>query len=259
MRHSGFTTTARCLSWAFIVLLCNFVYRLWDYPKISELKPGLVLNDIARGVPMQSASSNPRFKFNYGGRNYSVNPRASYELYGVVVSHNDPTGWGDIYHDENSVDFRDVCVVWGDNALSLGAGFEFHSEPWTCFVNFRSEAARDAFSGLELSNNHILGGSSETRRLINSMRVGDQIYIQGMLVDYWDNEYPDFVRTSSLRRDDTGNGACEVFFVEDAAVLKRFAPQRYAAYDWGRSMLVWAFIIKLISVPILAYWEYRLI
>lgn len=257
MRSNGLGIFSRALSWLFIAALINFAFRFWSYPALSVLSPGTVLPEVSRGAPVQGITSQPDFNFSFGGREYGVRPKASYELYGVVVSHNDPTGWGDIYHDENSVDFRDICVVWGDNALSLGAGFEFYSEPWTCFVRFNSPEAADAFSGLELSNNHLLGGSDATRKLINGLRIGDQVYISGLLVDYWDKEYPDLIRTSSLRRDDTGNGACEVFFVEDAAVLKRYEPTRYNAYDTAKSVLLIMLLVKLVSVPLLAYLEYR--
>lgn len=257
MNRSSFSFASRCMTWLLIAALLNFAYRFWSYPELKRLAPSHVLEDVSRTVPSQGPTFRPEFSFSYGGRDYGVRPKANYEFSALVVSHNDPSGWGDIYHDENAVDFRDICVVWGDNALSLGAGFEFYSEPWTCFVRLNSAEAADAFSGLELSNNHLLGGSDETRKLINNLRIGDQVYIRGMLVDYWDKEYPEHVRASSLRRDDTGNGACEVFFVEDAAVLKRYEPGRYKAYDFAKKLLLIMLVIKLVSVPIFTYLEYR--
>lgn len=259
MNRNGYSFASRCITWLFVAALVNFVYRFWTYPELSALPTSHVLPEISQGSPLQEETSQQEFRFPYRGAEYGVRPKARYEISGVVVSHNEPTGWADIYHDENSVDFRDICLVWGENALNLGAGVEFHSDPWTCFVRFNSRAAADVFSGRELSNNHLLGGSEHTRATINGLRIGDQVYISGMLVDYWDVAQPDFVRASSLRRNDTGNGACEVFFVEDVVVLKRYESGRYRAYDGAKILLIVALLCKLVSVPILAYLEYRAI
>ncbi len=256
-RIAGFQSAARVITWLLLAAAINFLYCTLTYPKLSSLKPAMVLSEVSKGTPIQGQTDRPVFNFDYRGRSYGVRPQASYELYGLVVSKNDPTGWGDIYHDEDSVDFRDLCVVWGDNALSLGVGFEFYSEPWTCFVSFKSEFAAGAFSSLELSNNHLLGGSETSRKLINSVQIGDQIFVRGMLVDYWDKESPESIRVSSLRRDDNGNGACEVFFVEDAVVLKRYEPARYKGYQRAKLLLQILIVIKLASIPLIAYAQYR--
>jgi len=65
-----------------------------------------------------------------------------------------------------------------------------------------------------MSNNHIIPANEQIRSKINSLNTGDQIQINGYLVEskgtyegknyYWD---------SSLSRTDTSDGACEVFYV----------------------------------------------
>ncbi len=47
-----------------------------------------------------------------------MRPVADFELWGLVVSHNNPTAFYDIYHDRNSVDTRDLGVIWGENLRS---------------------------------------------------------------------------------------------------------------------------------------------
>ena len=49
-----------------------------------------------------------------------------------------------------------------------------------------------------------------------NVRVGDVVKLDGMLVNL---ESPDVgTRTTSLRRDDTGAGACEIIYVKYATI-----------------------------------------
>ena len=62
------------------------------------------------------------------------------------------------------------------------------------------------------ANVHIIPADDEVRAACKSLRVGELIHLDGELVEATGPS----IRTwrSSLRRDDSGNGACEVFFVE---------------------------------------------
>jgi hypothetical protein len=54
------------------------------------------------------------------------------------------------------------------------------------------------------------------------VRIGDQIRVKGYLVDYttYKDGQPAGTRVSSEVRTDTGNGACEVLFVESFDVIR---------------------------------------
>jgi hypothetical protein len=60
-------------------------------------------------------------------------------------------------------------------------------------------------------------------RQIGSIRVGDQIRMTGLLVDYKVTKAGQdiFTRRTSLTRDDTGNGACEILYVTGLSVVVR--------------------------------------
>jgi hypothetical protein len=75
-----------------------------------------------------------------------------------------------------------------------------------------------------VSNNHLITDQEILRTAIARLRVGDQIHLTGRLVAYQDAAQPEFWRNSSLTRYDTGNGACEVVFVQGVTVLKPGAP-----------------------------------
>jgi hypothetical protein len=207
--------------------------------------PGEVVDGV-RAAPSQTASSREPFTFSYRGSSYTVTPKAEYVLNGVVVTHNNISGIGDAYHTSDSVDMKDVCVVWGNNLSSKNyQRITYTSEPWTCVINSKDESVWERFFLDELSNNHLLAGDEAVQRRIRSVRIGDQITLTGVLVDYCPLGYPDYLRKTSLVRTDTGNGACEVVFVESFSILKRSTPEWYLAYRIGWWMLGFAIALRL--------------
>ena len=68
--------------------------------------------------PAQTPTEHAPFSFEYAGNTYHVEPLAAYELWGLVVSHNDIGSFLDLVHDSSSVDTKDVAVIWGENLQS---------------------------------------------------------------------------------------------------------------------------------------------
>jgi len=95
-------------------------------------EPGVLLPAVAT-PPLQRPTDAAPFEFDYKGKRCEVRPVAAYQLTGLVVSHNDIRSFSDIYHDATSVDTRDLCVIWGEDATG-GAyrDVEFWSGPFTC-------------------------------------------------------------------------------------------------------------------------------
>lgn len=178
--------------------------------------------------PRQTATGRAPFEFAYRGRACRVRPVATYELWGLVVSHNDIESVADIYHDRSSVDTKDVCVVWGDNLRQDDyRRVKFWSGPFTCYFRI-PDGARLALDGV--GNNHLITDRPQVRSAIGRVRIGDQIHLQGLLVDYQMDDWEDFWRQTSTVRNDSG---CEVVFVESLEVLRRGTPGWYAARGLG--------------------------
>lgn len=66
------------------------------------------------------------------------------------------------------------------------------------------------------ANMHMIPADAGVRAMLERVRTGQVVHIEGFLVDasrpdgwHWD---------SSLTRDDTGNGACELIYVESLAI-----------------------------------------
>lgn len=219
---------ARILLFGGAITLALGMRNKGSLPHADEMVP-----EVHR-APMQSDTSRAPFSFSYRGSSYTVTPQAEYEISGVVVTHNNISGIGDAYHTSDSVDMKDVCVVWGSNVLNDNyRSMKYASEPWTCVIETQDSTVWNRFFPDELSNNHLLAADEAVQQRIRSVRVGDQIHFRGMLVDYCPAQYPEMVRHSSLVRTDTGNGACEVVFVEDFQILKRATPGWYLVYSLG--------------------------
>lgn len=230
-------TINSCLLLSLAVWLSGWAIR-GALPNPKNLLPQL------RHEPLQHNATDESFEFDYLGKQYTIEPLADYDLNGLIVSHNDPAGWGDIYHDEQSVDFRDICVLWGNNLNThVFDGFQFWSEPWTCNAQTKSEAAAAAFDLTAIGNNHILSADDNVRKTITSARIGDQIHFSGKLINYYPSGMSEYGRKSSLTRSDTGNGACEVVFVKSAEILQRGPELGYNLFTYGRL----AFAIFLIA------------
>jgi hypothetical protein len=68
------------------------------------------------------------------------------------------------------------------------------------------------------ANWHLVPANSTIWRKLRGLRVGDVVKLEGMLVNL---ENSDVTMSTSLRRDDTGAGACEIVYVQKASVRPR--------------------------------------
>lgn len=177
-------------------------------------------------APVQLDAAREPFSVQAGGVVYTVSPRFSYDLRGMVVSHHDCGAWWDIYHHDRWKDFlniKDLCVIWGEN-LETGVyrDMKFRNDSWTCSYFWPDTEVGARFREDQLSNNHLLCADDTLRRRILGTRRGDLVRVRGHLAEYAHGGT--FHRGTSTRRDDTGNGACETLFVEDYEILRRANP-----------------------------------
>ena len=119
----------------------------------------------------------------------------------------------------------DVAVSWGrmsDSAIldKLGISmsnrfffYEWENSPPLSAEELKSSAA----------NNHIIAANADVRKTIRNLRRGHIIQFQGYLVNAI--KPGEGTWNSSRQRDDTGNGACEVFYVETANVWETAPPE----------------------------------
>jgi hypothetical protein len=117
----------------------------------------------------------------------------------------------------------DVAVGWGrmsDQAvldkLTLSMTNRFFFYEWSAAPPIpQDEIERSA------ANNHLIAANAGVRRVIRSLKSGQIIMMKGYLVNA---RGPDGGKwPTSTSRNDTGNGACELFYVESASAVSSLA------------------------------------
>lgn len=207
-----------------IALLARMVGALYlairdvDLPEVARIDPA-----IKEAEPVQEPTGRGAFTTTIKGYVYTVTPRASYDITGLVVSQHRGDALFNLDHAADPGNIRDVCVVWGE-AVTNGSyrKVKFSSGEFTCSYSW-SGPLSPPFRPEKASNNHLIPADRAIARQIGAIRVGDQIRMTGLLVDYTvtRNGQPIFTRRTSLTRGDTGNGACEILYVTGLYVVAR--------------------------------------
>jgi hypothetical protein len=193
----------------------------------------LIDPSITQGEPRQESSDLRPFTVTIKGYTYTLTPKASYDISGLVVSQHRGDALFNLYHKADPGNIKDVCVAWGE-AITNGSyqKVKFSSEEFTCYYSW-SGVLVPPFKQEKVSNNHLIPATAAVAKRIDAIRVGDQIRMTGLLVDYavTHEGRQVFTRRTSLTRQDTGNGACEILYVTDLSVV---APGNHLAADAGR-------------------------
>ncbi|WP_137939926.1 hypothetical protein [Chitinivorax sp. B] len=229
----------RAVSWGMVASLLLLSVALWQR---EALPAPSSIRDVLHQAPTQTVKRAPAFETHVKGVRYQVQPRYDYELHGLVVSRHDAAVWWDYAHKawNDNLNVVDLCVVWGDNVKQgLYRELDYSNDQWTCWVKTDSNEVWDAFDQAAMSNNHLITDNPRIAKQLQSARIGDQIHIRGYLADYatFKDGRQIGTRVSSEVRTDTGNGACEVLYVESFHTL------RAGNVGWRRLVWVAAFVL----------------
>jgi hypothetical protein len=141
---------------------------------------------------------------------------AKYAVSGKVVGVHDYTG----RRTEDILSPRDVAIVWdwlaqpgGDSHINWGP---FVPNDRAFSFSMLPNSGRTVMG--YLSNNHVIPDSKETRKLINDIKEGDFIRIEGYLVNVSAeiNQRRTFVWNTATSRD---NFDCEIVYVTNVTWL----------------------------------------
>ncbi len=214
----------------FILLAVSFLVRN-DYRAVDKIIPE-VLNE-----PLQTETgSTDIIKFSKNGYDYELTQLYDYDISGLVV-HKMNYSWFTIYKGEK-VFSTDLCLIWGDNIKSKvfkNNSVKFYQDCRWCNVEWYGNVD---FNLNQLSNNHLIVITPVLLNKIAAISSGDQVRIKGKLVyakarpsgKTRDEDSNGFEWRSSVTRNDTGAGACEVIFVEDAQILAKAHPVACGVY-----------------------------
>jgi len=227
------------------ILLCILFYVVSIWQKDSLPETSAIIKSSFRD-PIQFKTTKRPFSFFYRGETYDIEPVANYELWGLVVTKNNINSWADIMHTDASVDIKDICVIWGENVA--GSDYQkvnFSSGDFTCYFQY---PYMTVFDHNKISNNHLLSDNLNVREKIRNAKIGDQIHVKGMLVNYSPRSNPKWRRVSSTIRTDTGNGACEVLFVNEFDILASNNGGWYLLATISKWLFFILLLIKIFSI-----------
>ena len=119
----------------------------------------------------------------------------------------------------------DVAVGWGRmsdqsvlDGLAISMTNRFFFYEWRNAPPIPADEIK-----ISAANNHIIAATDEVRRVVGSLHAGHIVTMDGYLVNALGPGGATW--NSSLRRDDTGNGACELFYVRNAKAITSLAEE----------------------------------
>ena len=133
-----------------------------------------------------------------GTKRYYSGPQAELVPYDVAV------GWGRM---------SDQTVIDG---LTISMTNRFYFYEWQNQPPIPQDEIK-----VSSANNHVIAANDEVRKVISRLRVGQIVTLDGYLVNA--NGPEGRTWNSSLTRMDTGNGACELFYVHSAKAVNSLA------------------------------------
>ena len=162
---------------------------------------------LAPAEPTQSSYSLPAA---WTKDKYIITPRARYRIQAVVLSKRKYWANGE----EDALAPYDLALGWGPmsdatviNALKISQDGRWYNYSWN---NFPPIEVKNIIC--HSSNNHIIAATKDILKQIKSLKRFDVVILEGYLVDV---SKPDgWNWRTSLRRDDTLGGSCEIFWVD---------------------------------------------
>ncbi len=160
---------------------------------------------------------------------YEITPLYKYEISALVVNRFDYTKFSLRKYDH--IIPLDLCLMWGENLKNdffRDKSLTFRQDSRFCQFIY---LGKDHSANLnQFSNNHLVILDNSLQKKAMEIYEGDQVKIKGKLIklnikniDGKKEKYDikEGYMTSSVSRNDTGNGACEVILVETIDILKK--------------------------------------
>lgn len=187
-----------------VVVLCYLFIRDWDKKPVVHL-PGILVREIPVQVDLQPSG----FKFD----DYLVTRKARFEIRARVLS-TEPY----FLHREADLSPIDLALGWGvmsDQAVLDHIDIS-QSGRWYRTRYQLPPPVPEQQIVTHSGNMHMIPANSKIRKSLKRLRTGDIVLLNGYLVDV-DHESGWRWRTS-MTRTDSGNGACEIVYVESLSV-----------------------------------------
>ena len=170
--------------------------------------------------PVQTPIDPPeRLTVTRDGKTYVIEKQFAYEVHGEVLS-------ASTYDVTWTNDFADVDLglIWGPRREAMQQRFKFFQMGRWLFWRTPDQPTPDERQEVttHISNNHLIpaDGSRHLEWAFRQLSKGDRVRVKGALVRISDAGGALYAQ-SSTSRDDIGDGACEVVWVDELQIGER--------------------------------------
>ena len=143
-------------------------------------------------------------------------PKAEYTLKGVVKSKKKYSDY------PSQISSYDLALAWGELNDEEIEDFITYSQSgrWYYYRYKSGTPVSGDYIAEHSANVHIIHKNEEILDQLKNIKEGDFILLKGYLVDvdFTENQSDSLWKTS-LTRSDTGNGACEILYVESVTII----------------------------------------
>ncbi len=166
-------------------------------------------------IQIQNASREP-FVIKNKNSEFTISPLAGYKIAAIVVSkklYND--GW------RAEVAPIDLALVWGKLAEQEYDKYISYSQHdrWYFYEYEAGSPFNNSYVTAHSANNHVIPADENIYKAIKTIRKEEKVLLEGFLVNVKGRyKGEDFWWNSSLKRTDSGDGSCEVFYVKKVRI-----------------------------------------
>jgi hypothetical protein len=170
-----------------------------------------------RAEPAQVAQERAPFDFLAGGRRYRLTPRFAWDQSARVVGDR-PYRFGAAA----SLIPEDLALAWGPILAAPYEGRISYSQYSRFFFWHTSDGTLDRGTIVShAANVHVIPASQRLRTVVRCVSEGDDVRLEGWLVDVDGVSDPAFHWGTSTSREDEGPGSCETVYLERLTINER--------------------------------------
>lgn len=153
-----------------------------------------------------------------GGVTFDMNVKAKYKISGVIESTKS-------YHKDGAsrISPFDYAISWGD-VPEMAQYMKFSQYGRFCNYTYDLNSPVDPkYVVNHMSNNHMIPANANIRRSLPTARKGNKVIVEGYLVSVTGSASGKgtFHWNTSLKREDYGDGACEIIYVTRLQINNR--------------------------------------
>lgn len=195
----------------FLVILLLVTGLYWGWKPLTTIRhdPGMLVTS----MPLQEP---PPHQTPWAKDGYQIIPQARFRLDALLIDK-------EYYRFDGGAGIAPIDLLLGWQAMSDqsvldGLRIRQGGRYWRWYTRGSNWPASQTAIETGASNMHIIPANDAVEKTIRSFRRGAVVHLNGYLVRV--NGPNGFTWNSSLSRSDTGDGACELFWVDEARLVK---------------------------------------